>query len=195
MENPLARTRGGLGIGLTLARALIKKHGGSIRAESEGHGKGSRFVVVLPVHSADSALEPADPDARRAGSTQRRILVVDDNEDAALVLSMQLRLSGHELKVAFSGAEALEVGGDFRPEVILMDIGMPGMNGLDAARLIRQQPWGQHVLLVAITGWGQSEDKRLTREAGFNHHVVKPVRRVDIENLLEPQSRENPAFS
>jgi CheY-like chemotaxis protein len=194
LENPLGRTRGGLGIGLTLARALIRKHDGSIRAESEGPGKGSRFVVLLPLEPAvEGGATPASPDPARADRTPHRILVVDDNEDAALVLSMQLRLAGHELKVAYSGSVGLALAEEFRPDTILMDIGMPGMNGLEAARLIRQQPWGKDVLLIAVTGWGQPEDKRQTQEAGFDHHLVKPVKAADIESLLRPH--EKPGLS
>jgi CheY-like chemotaxis protein len=186
LENPHGRTRGGLGIGLTLARALVRMHGGSIRAESDGPGKGSRFTVMLPLHFAEGTELPAMAAVSPAEGTQRRILVVDDNEDAALTLSMQLRIAGHELRVAFDGKTALELGKMFLPDVVLMDIGMPGMNGLDTARALRQEPWGKDVLLIAITGWGQAEDKRQTHDAGFDHHLVKPVRAVDIEGLLAP---------
>jgi signal transduction histidine kinase/ActR/RegA family two-component response regulator len=184
LDSPLGRTRAGLGIGLTLARALIRMHDGTIRAESEGSGKGSRFVVLLPLQAIDAAPTRA-PSAEVHGDERRhRILVVDDNEDAALVLSMQLRLAGHELRVAYSGSEALETGREFQPDTIIMDIGMPGMNGFDTAREVRRQAWGAKVLLIAVTGWGQPEDKRQSREAGFDHHLLKPVRAADIESLL-----------
>jgi signal transduction histidine kinase/ActR/RegA family two-component response regulator len=192
LDNPLSRARGGLGIGLTLARSLVRMHGGSLRAESEGPGKGSRFIVMLPLLSCDAgeAGEPARNEA--LGKQQRRILVVDDNEDAALTLAMQLRIAGHDLKMATSGPAAIEIAREFRPHVVLMDIGMPGMNGLDAARAMRREAWGDEVLLVAVTGWGQSEDKRQTYEAGFNHHLVKPIRTSDIEQLLAEASEPGP---
>jgi CheY-like chemotaxis protein len=185
VENPLARPRSGLGIGLTLARALLEKHGGSIRAESEGPGKGTRFVVQLPLVATDFVNAARSADAEAApDDLKRRILVVDDNEDAALALAMLLRLGGHDVRVAFRGSTALEVAAQFLPEVILMDLGMPGMSGLDTAREIRRQAWGRDVILIAVTGWGQKEDKRKTQEAGFDHHLVKPVHASDIESLL-----------
>ncbi len=184
VETPLGRTRAGLGIGLTLARALIRMHDGTIRAESDGPGKGSRFIVLLPLRPLDSTATSAPADNRHADKTQRRILVVDDNEDAALVLSMQLRLVGHELKVAYSGSMALEIGESFHPDTVIMDLGMPGMNGFDAAREMRRRPWGENILLIAVTGWGQPEDKRQSRLAGFDYHLVKPVKAGDVEALL-----------
>lgn len=185
VENPLDRTRSGLGIGLTLARALIEKHDGTIRAESAGLGEGTRFIVTLPVVAADSlTTQPTQSGEPLTEEHKRRILVVDDNEDAALALAMLLRMAGHEVKVAYRGSTALEICGDFRPEIILMDLGMPGMNGLETAQQIRRQPWGKDIILVAVTGWGQNEDKRKTREAGFNHHLVKPVQASDIGTLL-----------
>jgi two-component system, sensor histidine kinase len=184
LESPLGRTRAGLGIGLTLARALIRMHDGTIRAESEGAGKGSRFVVLLPLKPLDGAQAPTPADPLLTGRSQHRIIVVDDNEDAALVLSMQLRLAGHELRTAYSGSSALEIGAEFHPDAVIMDIGMPGMNGFDAARHMRQAPWGKNVLLIAVTGWGQEEVKQRSREAGFDFHLVKPVKAIDIEKLL-----------
>jgi signal transduction histidine kinase/CheY-like chemotaxis protein len=187
LDSPLGRTRAGLGIGLTLARALIRMHDGTIRAESEGPGKGSRFVVLLPRLPIEGAVKPTPADVVPVEQAQHRILVVDDNEDAALVLSMQLRLAGHDLKVAYGGAEALEAARDFRPDTVILDLGMPGLNGFDTARAIRQEPWGRQVLLIAVTGWGQAEDKRRSREAGFDHHLVKPIKAADIESLLRDE--------
>jgi CheY-like chemotaxis protein len=184
LESPLGRTRAGLGIGLTLARALIRMHDGTIRAESAGPGEGSRFVVLLPLKPLESTSTAAPADPLLTGRAQHRIIVVDDNEDAALVLSMQLRLAGHELKTAYSGGAALELGREFRPDAVIMDIGMPGMNGFDTARQLRQEPWGKNVLLIAVTGWGQPEVRRQSRDAGFDFHLVKPVKAIDIEKLL-----------
>ncbi|MDY6982599.1 MAG: ATP-binding protein [Pseudomonadota bacterium] len=192
LENPLSRARGGLGIGLTLARSLVRMHGGSLRAESEGPGKGSRFIVMLPVQDCDTDTTDDTAGTDALGKEQRRILVVDDNEDAALTLAMQLRIAGHDLKMATSGAAAIGIAGEFRPHVVLMDIGMPGMNGLDAARAMRREEWGAEILLVAVTGWGQSEDKRQTFEAGFDHHLVKPIRTSDIERLLAATRNADP---
>lgn len=195
LDNPLSRTRSGLGIGLTLARSLVRMHGGSLRAESAGPGKGSRFIVMLPAQDciADDAVEPAHNEA--LDKERRRILVVDDNEDAALTLAMQLRIAGHDLEMATSGPQAIAIAREFRPHAVLMDVGMPGMNGLDAARAIRRETWGAGMLLVAVTGWGQSEDKRQTHEAGFDHHLVKPVKTSDIEGLLAAAREPDPGSS
>jgi signal transduction histidine kinase/CheY-like chemotaxis protein len=190
IETPLTRTRSGLGIGLTLARSLLEKHGGTIRAESEGLGKGTRFIVLLPLLTGQATPNPpAKPDMQP--HDMHRILVVDDNEDAALTLAILLRMLGHDVKAVFDGSDALNEGRTFQPQIILMDLGMPGMNGIEAAKQIRQLEWGKSVFLVAVTGWGQEEDKRKTREAGFNHHLVKPIRLGDVQNLLAMYEEEN----
>jgi CheY-like chemotaxis protein len=182
IETPLTRTRSGLGIGLTLARSLLEKHGGTIRAESRGLGKGTRFIVLLPVMTNPAISVHAKPETLPTGTY--RIMIVDDNEDAALTLAILLRMLGHDVKAVFDGSDALNEGQVFQPQIILMDLGMPGMNGIEAAKKIRQLEWGKAVFLVAVTGWGQDEDKRKTREAGFNHHLVKPIRLGDVQNLL-----------
>jgi CheY-like chemotaxis protein len=189
IETPLTRTRSGLGIGLTLARSLLEKHGGSIRAESAGLGNGTCFVVVLPLPNANPAVNLPATSAVQSQNFHR-ILVVDDNEDAALTLATLLRMLGHDVKAVFDGSEALAEGGDFLPQIILMDLGMPGVNGIEAARQIRQLAWSKNVFLVAVTGWGQDEDKRKTREAGFDHHLVKPIRLTDIQALLAMYERK-----
>jgi PAS domain S-box-containing protein len=175
VDTTLERSRGGLGIGLTLVRRLVELHGGRIEARSEGAGLGSEFVVRLPVAPAAAARPVPDAAPRDAGGRTRRILVVDDNHDSAESLSTLLRLSGHETWIAHDGVKALEIAEGERPEIILLDIGLPGLNGLDVCRRIREQPWGRHVVILAMTGWGQDEDRRRSSDAGFDGHLVKPV--------------------
>jgi PAS domain S-box-containing protein len=185
VDRSLEKSRGGLGIGLSLVKGLVEMHGGSVEARSEGHGRGSEFVVRLPV-VLSLAGQSADEDSQsRVGpGGQRRVLVVDDSHDSATSLAMMLQLMGYETRAAHDGLEALEVAEDFRPRVILLDIGMPKLNGYDTARRLRQETWGKHIVLVALTGWGQDDDKRRSHEAGFNYHLVKPVDIGALEKLL-----------
>ncbi len=178
----LDRSRGGLGIGLTLARRLIELHGGAIEGESEGPGFGSTFTVELPVMAAATTPAPA-PNSRRRGRGRRRILIAEDIPDAAETLRMMLDLMGHQVMVAADGIQAIALAKAFRPEIALLDIGMPRMDGCDAARAIRKE-LGQSVLLVAVTGWGQEEDQRRAREAGFDHHLTKPAEPSVLEALI-----------
>ncbi|HET9225395.1 MAG TPA: ATP-binding protein, partial [Thermoanaerobaculia bacterium] len=174
VDRAMERSQGGLGIGLTLARRLVEMHGGTVRAHSEGPGRGSELVVRLPA-LAEPPKEPArEPDVLPA-TAGRRILVVDDNRDAAETLTMLLEMAGHEVRTAYDGLEALDAAAEHRPEVVLMDIGMPRLNGYEAAGRLREQEWGKSVFLVAITGWGQEDDRRRTSEAGFDAHLVKPI--------------------
>src|SRR5262249_32453124 len=156
------------------------------KAHSGGPGKGSEFTVRLPVADGARVQETSGlPDTRQAARPrQRRILAVDDSRDAADSLTLMLQLMGHETRTAYDGLEAIQAAAVFRPEVILLDIGLPKMNGYEAARRIRQQPWGKDVVLIAITGWGQEEDKRRALDAGFDHHLTKPVEGAALERLL-----------
>ena len=171
------RSQEGLGIGLSLVKHLIELHGGAITARSEGPGKGSEFIVRLPVAGGreETKSEPAAEPARAARATSLKVLVVDDNPDSVSTLAMLLSLLGSEVRTAVDGVEALRVADEFRPDAVLLDLGLPRMNGYDVAREIRRQPWSGGVALIATTGWGQESDRRLAREAGFDHHLVKPI--------------------
>jgi PAS domain S-box-containing protein len=182
------RSRGGLGIGLNLARSLVRMHQGRIVAQSEGPGAGSEFAVRLPLdqHAGEGGADP-EPQPRQGTSTERRrILVADDNELAASTLSTLLRMMGNEVRTAGDGVEAVEIAAAFQPDIVLLDIGMPRLNGYDACRSIREQPWARDAILVALTGWGQDEARARSREAGFTHHLVKPVSPETLESLLGP---------
>jgi PAS domain S-box-containing protein len=185
VDRSLERSQGGLGIGLAIVKRLVEMHGGSVEAYSAGVGQGSRFTVRLPVARPVSGGEPERREARfLAAPVRRRILVVDDNEDSAMSMALLLTGMGNETRTAHEGLEALEVGATFLPEIILLDIGMPRLNGYETARRIREQPWGQSVKLVAVTGWGQEADRRRSQEAGFDHHLVKPVDPAALSKLL-----------
>jgi len=179
IDSSLERTKGGLGIGLSLAKRLSELHGGTVTAHSEGPDRGSEFVVRLPI--MEEIPQPAPPTlgASTLGAptptTPRRILVVDDNQDAAATLAMLLDLGNHQTRMAHDGLEAVQQAEAFRPAVILLDIGLPKMNGYDACRAIREQPWGQDIVIIALTGWGKEEDRRKSKAAGFDGHMVKPV--------------------
>jgi PAS domain S-box-containing protein len=180
----LQRSQGGLGIGLTLVRGLVEMHGGSVEARSEGMGKGSEFVVRLPVLGESATLPQPPREAGAGGLTGCRILVVDDLRDAAESLAMVLTLWGHETRVAHDGLAAVEAAEAFRPTVILLDIGLPLLNGYEVARRIRAQPWGEQMVIIALTGWGQEEDRRRALEGGCNHHLTKPVDPTVLAALL-----------
>jgi PAS domain S-box-containing protein len=187
VEPALQRSQGGLGIGLSLVRGLVELHGGTVEARSGGTGLGSEFTVRLPVGKVpvEAAQKPSDGERVMPRSArQRRILVVDDNRDAADSLVLMLRIAGHETATAYDGLEAVQAAATFRPDVVLLDIGLPKMNGFEAARHIRQQPWGKGMALLALTGWGQEEDKRRALEAGFDYHLTKPVDPIALEKLL-----------
>ena len=173
---------------MTLAKRLVELHGGNIEARSDGLGKGSEFVVRLPILVAAVASEspPGEESPTWTSPLKARILVVDDLTDSAESLARLLRIEGNEVRTAHDGLEAVAMASDFRPDLVLMDIGMPEMDGYEACRRIRNLPFGSEVILVAVTGWGQAEDRRKSKAAGFDHHMVKPVKPVAIERLLQP---------
>lgn len=184
IDRSLERSQGGLGIGLNLVMRLVEMHDGSIVAESDGHGTGSRFVVRLPMVLAVADDKPDHDGGEMAKSAARRILVVDDNVDGADSLATMLGILGNEMQTAHDGLAAVAAADAFRPDVILMDIGMPKLNGYDACRRIRGEPWGRNMIIVAQTGWGQEDDKRKSQDAGFDFHMVKPVDPVALEKIL-----------
>lgn len=200
-DRSLEKTQGGLGIGLTIAKRLVELHGGTITAASEGLGRGSEFTVRLPAAAAPAASSPGPHAEAPRPVVRRKVLIADDNHDAAASLAMLLRTMGHETRTAADGEAAAAAAEAFRPDVILMDIGMPRLNGYDACRRIRATDWGRDVTIVALTGWGQADDRRRSEEAGFDRHVVKPVEPGVLEGLLAevPRSRsvgsEGPALS
>ncbi len=179
------QSQGGLGIGLTLVKRLAEMHGGHVEAHSEGVGRGSEFLLRMPLSAETAANDPHAKDAEpEPAARPRRILVVDDNRDAADSLSMLLHTGGHEVRVAYDGLEAVGAAVAFRPDVVLLDIGLPKLSGYEAARRIRDAR-GSEVLLVAVTGWGQAEDRRRAQEAGFDHHLTKPVDPEAIARLID----------
>jgi CheY-like chemotaxis protein/two-component sensor histidine kinase len=187
VDRSLAKAQGGLGIGLTIVKRLVEMHGGRVEARSEGQDMGSEFLIRLPI-----ALSLVREQEQGAGGdsqqtrpmTRRRVLVVDDNADIADSQAMMLELLGNEVRTAHDGLEAVAVAAAFRPDLILLDLGMPKMNGYEVCRRIREQPWGKGILIVAVTGWGQDEDKCRSQEAGFDHHLVKPVELAELERVL-----------
>lgn len=186
-DHASTKAQGGLGIGLTLVKNLVEMHGGSVEAHSPGLGQGSEFIVRLPLiakGTQSAGATPFKPSHPAVPSSGLRLLVVDDNRDAAVSLSMLLRLQGHDVRIAHDGPTALEIARQSRPDVIFLDLGMPGMDGYEVARRLRQQPGLEKVVLAALTGWGQHEDRRRTAEAGFDHHLVKPPEPKLIESLL-----------
>ncbi len=182
VDRASTRTRGGLGIGLHIVKRLVEMHGGSIAVASGGSAQGSRFTVRLPVTDAP----PPHPstDSPLATGRSLRILLADDNEDAAYMISMVLRKAGHQVLVTHAGTDALRKGAALAPQVVILDIGMPGMDGYETCQRMRQLPWGKHAVLIALTGWGQAEDRQRSQVAGFDHHLVKPVSKADLERLL-----------
>jgi CheY-like chemotaxis protein len=182
VERSYSRAQGGLGIGLTLARSLVDMHGGSVEARSRGHNQGSEFVVRLPLALSSHLAQRRDEDKLTASVVPHRILVVDDNTHAADSLGMLLKFLGADVQIANDGPAALEALQTYRPAVVLLDIGMPGMVGLEVARRARHQQ--ADITLIALTGWGQEEDRRRSHDAGFDHHLVKPLELNALQTLL-----------
>jgi signal transduction histidine kinase len=183
------RSQTGLGIGLALAKRLAEMHGGDVQASSDGPGKGSEFVVRLPRKKNDGAASAVHADVEQApeatmSMAARRILLADDNRDALETLARLLQLGGHEIHKAVDGVQALEAATRVRPDLVLLDIGMPGMDGYEVARRIRSQPWGRAAKLVALSGWGQESDRKRSREAGFDTHCIKPLDPQRLSMLL-----------
>ncbi|MPW18832.1 response regulator [Paraburkholderia sp. CNPSo 3157] len=191
-EDSLARSEGGLGIGLSLAKTLSELHGGTIEAFSAGAGMGSEFVVRLPVAQQSDEGVPACGDtpgdgaesSARAPGAKRRVMVVDDSVDGAESMSILLEMLGHEVRVLYDGAAAIVAASEFRPEVVLLDIGLPGIDGYQVARALRAEPASVNALLIALTGYGQDSDRQRTHDAGFDHHLVKPASLDDIERVI-----------
>jgi PAS domain S-box-containing protein len=189
------QSQGGLGIGLTLVKNLVEMHGGKVKASSPGPGKGSEFVVTLPVAptTTESSTQASDASAERPQPASRTVLVVDDNVDAAQSLAVLLRLQGHTVRVVHDGETAIACVRESQPEVVLLDIGMPGMNGYQVARCLREKHAADELMLVALTGWGQEQDRLRSKEAGFDHHLTKPVELATLQAVLS--DREGAARS
>ena len=179
IDRSMERTQGGLGIGLNLAKRLVEMHGGTIEAKSAGLGKGSEFAVRLPimVEASEPCIVPpaARVEVPASAAATLRILVVDDNRDSAETLELMLRHRGNSVSLAYDGEAAVQAATEFQPDVVVLDIGLPKLNGYEACRRIRQQTTGRRMIIIALTGWSRDEDRKLTREAGFDYHVVKPV--------------------
>jgi CheY-like chemotaxis protein len=191
VDTSLERAQGGLGIGLTLVRRLVEMHGGTVKAYSAGPGEGSRFEVKLPLAREADMLQTGayanklpSPDGGR-----RRILVVDDNRDAADTLAVSLNLWGHEVQAIYDPMRALETIAQFVPDIAFLDVGMPKLNGLELASMIRAHDNGRAILLVALTGWGQEDDRRRSQQAGFDYHLVKPADPAEIERICRIRER------
>jgi CheY-like chemotaxis protein len=185
VASAMDRAEDGLGIGLALTRGLVELHGGRIDVVSDGPGKGSEFIVSLPTRIPEQPAPPAavsSSPAQPAPQRPRKVLLADDNADALETMAALLQIEGHEVETAGDGERALVVGEQLRPDVAILDIGMPRVNGYEAAARIRASDWGRGVVLIALTGWGQEQDQARAREAGFDHHCTKPV---DIDRLLQ----------
>jgi PAS domain S-box-containing protein len=187
VDRSIERSTGGLGIGLALVKGLVEMHGGTVSAASAGEGHGSTFTVMLPIllNESEAASAPGSDAGQAAAGPRSRILVVDDNHDGAESLAEMLLLLGNEVITAHDGLEAIERAEAFRPDVILMDVGMPRLNGLEATKRIREQTWGSGMSIIALTGWGQDSDRERSRQAGCDGHLVKPVGMLDLEKLLQ----------
>lgn len=192
VDRSMERRYSGLGIGLTLVKSLVEMHGGTVSVTSEGQGKGSKFTVILPILEEDQPDQQKDLPVEGFSLQQgkHKVLVVDDNKAAADMLSKVVKMLGNTVETAEDGQQAIEVAQRFQPEIILMDLGMPKMNGYEAARYIRQQEWGKDILLIALTGWGQQDDRDRTKDAGFDHHLVKPAEPSELQRLINQYRSE-----
>ena len=185
-QTALGRAEGGLGIGLSLVRGVVTLHGGSIEARSDGPGTGSEFIVRLPIGTPLTEVTDIEATGENlVPGAGLKVLIVDDNRDAADACASLLELSGHHVQTAYTGRHALELAETFRPHAVLMDIGLPDFSGYELATRIRAASWGRGVLLIAVTGWGQEEDRRRALEAGCDHHLTKPIAPETVESLLQ----------
>ena len=185
-EQTRARTLGGLGIGLKLVKRLVELHGGAVNAESAGQDMGSTFVIRLPavLHATPGVLGEPNGSGGTSSPPPLRMLIVDDNRDAADSLAMLLRTAGNDIRTAYDGLEALQVATEFRPEVVLLDIGLPKLDGHEVAQRLRHEAWGRRLCLIAVTGWSDEADRARSRAAGFDHHLVKPLDTAHLAQLL-----------
>jgi len=176
----------GLGIGLNIAQRLAHMHNGTLEVKSEGLGKGSEFDLRVPlVRQMEPVTDQPEPGAEVDSGTTRRILVVDDNRDGATSLAAILRKSGHRVEIAFSGGQALEIGSTFHPDLVFMDIGMPDMSGHETCQLMRMEGWGEHIRIIALSGWGQQQDLERSKQSGFDEHLVKPIASAAVRRLAD----------
>jgi CheY-like chemotaxis protein len=185
-QQALNRPQGGLGVGLTLVQRLVRLHSGSVEARSGGTDQGSEFIVRLP--AADAAAHTPAPKAREVRSAPRRVLVIDDNEDAANALRLLLENDGHEVKVANDGVSGLALARDYKPDYLLLDIGLPRLSGYDIAASVRADPSLNRATIVAITGYGQLHDRSRTAAVGFDHHLTKPVDFSALQELFRTKA-------
>jgi CheY-like chemotaxis protein/nitrogen-specific signal transduction histidine kinase len=192
-ERGLDRSQGGLGIGLTVTRNLVELHGGSLRASSAGPGRGAEFTVTLPLAPAVAATPAPPRRAERDAAEPKRLLVVDDNADSADTLSLLLRAQGHRVVVAYDGAQALALAGETTPDCVLLDLGLPGIDGYEVASRLRSDPRTRAATLIALTGYGQANDRIRVRAAGFDGHLIKPVDMDALTALLSGKQRNQPA--
>jgi CheY-like chemotaxis protein len=193
-DRTLDRSQGGLGIGLTLVKSLAEMHGGRVGVHSEGLGQGSEFLVAIPLltpvasQEAETTIVDLPAAKERSGSAPvKRVLVVDDNQDAALMLSSWLESRGYDVQVAHNGAQGLVLAIGWQPDVALLDIGMPEMDGYELARQLRKSPAGREMRLIAVTGYGQPADQERALDAGFNFHTVKPVNVEELSKMIESE--------
>src|SRR5688572_4570288 len=186
VDRSLDRYSGGLGIGLSVVKRLVEMHEGAVQARSDGPGRGTEFIVQLPISMVSGgSRRPPEPVPEVAAPVKRRILIAEDNEDTASSLATILRIMGNDVRTVGDGLEAVARGRSFQPDVVLLDIGMPRLNGYEACRLIRAEPWGNTAVIIALTGWGQEEDRQLAAEVGFDHYLVKPVETATLAKLLK----------
>jgi CheY-like chemotaxis protein len=200
-DTSLERSRGGLGLGLTLVKQFVEAHGGTAHAASDGIGRGSELELRLPLPEQPARLvkhdgSPAEPteyaEQQPTSGAQRRILVVDDNEDGSEALAIALGFHGHDVRTTHDGPAALALAAAWQPEIVLLDIGLPGMNGYEVARRMGEQPWRRGMRLIALTGWGQAADRLRSAEAGFDAHLVKPVELETLIKLLDAAPAQAP---